>query len=114
MIFTGIWSAISFTFSFIWGLMSSAPSKETIVSEDKGEVQSSEPEVKSSEPEVQKPEVLNETEVETDLKSRQRHAEDEIEIKADIVGESKLQEIDEDHGQASEEDKDLYPPRRES
>jgi len=57
---------------------------------------------------------LNETEVESDLKSRKRHAEDEIEIKANIVGESTILEIEEDPGQASEEDKDLYPPRRES
>ena len=57
---------------------------------------------------------MNETEVESDLKSRKRHAEDEIEIKANIVGESTIPEIEEDHGQASEEDKDLYPPRRES
>ena len=60
------------------------------------------------------PELLNETEVETDLKSRKRHAEDEIEIEANIVGESTLLTIEEDPGQASEEDKDLYPPRRES
>ena len=60
------------------------------------------------------PELLNETEVETDLKSRKRHAEDEIEIEANIVGESTLQTIEEDPGQASEEDKDLYPPRRET
>ena len=60
-------------------------------------------------------EILNETEVESDLKSRKRHAEEEIEIKADIsAGDSKLLEIEEDHGQASEEDKDLYPPRRET
>ena len=60
------------------------------------------------------PELLNETEVETDLKSRKRHAEDEIEIEANIVGESTILTIEEDPGQASEEDKDLYPPRRES
>ena len=100
-------SAPGLTLMFIWWNYKSNSATPEVTPEQ--------PEVKQETSEKSEvPEILNETEVESDLKSRKRHAEDEIEIKADIVGESTLLEIEEDHGQASEEDKDLYPPRRES
>ena len=56
---------------------------------------------------------LNETEVESELSKSKRHDQEEISISVDLSSPAKTElKLEEDHGQADEDDKDLYPNNR--